>query len=61
MADEIARPLLLRLREQPDRRVDMGEVVLGLRDLRLIRRNPAEDPSALVSQSLNNQRIRHAP
>jgi hypothetical protein len=30
MADQIARPLLLGLGEQPDRRVDVGEVVLGV-------------------------------
>ena len=60
MADEVARPLLLGLGEQPDRRVDVGEVVLGLRDLRLVRRDPSQDLCALVSKRLNHQRIGHA-
>jgi transposase len=53
MADEIARPLLLGLGEQPDRRADVDGVMLGLRDLSLIRRDPSEDLGAPVSQRQN--------
>ena len=50
LADHVAGTLMLRLREQSDRRVDMCKIVSGLRDLRFIGRNPAVDLGTLVLQ-----------
>ena len=55
VADEIPRLLLLWLGEQPDRRVHVREVVPGLRNLRLVRRDPPEDLGALLTQRLDDQ------
>lgn len=50
VADHVPRPLLLGIGEKDDRRIDMREVVLGLRNLRLLRRYPTMDFGALVLQ-----------
>jgi hypothetical protein len=49
------------LGKQPDRRIDMGQVMFRLRDLRLIGCDPPMDLAALVFQRLDNQRFCHAP
>ena len=46
-ADQIASPLLLRLGEQP-RLTEVREIVLRLRDLCFVRRDPAEDLGSFV-------------
>ena len=60
VADKISSPLLLRFREQPQRRVQVRQVVLRLRDLRFIGSDPSEDLGPLLLQGLNHQRIGHA-
>jgi len=54
MADHVAGALFIGLGEQPDRRVDMRQIVFGLRNLRLIGRDTAMDLGALALQSLND-------
>ena len=44
MADHIARPLMIGIGKQPDRRIDVGQVMLRLCDLRLIGCDPPVDP-----------------
>lgn len=44
MAHHVASPLVVRVGEQPDRRIDMSQVVLRLRNLSLIRRDPPDLP-----------------
>ena len=61
MADHVPRPLMLGVGKQPDRRIDMGQVMFRLRDLRLIGCDPPVDLTALVFQRLNNQRFCHEP
>lgn len=60
VADHVPRPLLLGIGKQDDRRIDMREVMLGLCNLRLIRRDPPVNLGALVLQRLDDQRFRHA-
>ncbi len=60
VADEIARTLLFRLGEQPQRRGEMREVMFRLRDLRFISRDTAQNLGPHLSQRLNHQRIAHA-
>ena len=61
MADEIANPLTFFIREEADRSVDMRQIVLRLRNLRLIGADPAMDLRTLVLKSLDDEWIRHAP
>ena len=61
VADHIARPLMIGIGKQPDRRIDVGQVMLRLCDLRLIGCDPPVDLPALVFQGLNNQRFCHEP
>ncbi len=60
VADHVTDALLLGLSEQPDRRVYVGQVMFGLRDLRFIGRDPTENLSPLVLQGLNDQWFAHA-
>jgi hypothetical protein len=59
VADHVERPLMIGIGKQPDRRIDVGQVMLRLRDLRLIGCDPPVDLPALVFQRLNNQRFCH--
>ena len=51
---------MARSGEQLHRRVQMRQIVLGLRDLRLIRPDPAKYLGAFLCQSLDHQRFGHA-
>lgn len=60
VADHVAGPPMLRLRVQPERRVDVRKIVPGLRDLRFIGRNPTVDLGTLVLQRLDDKSLAHA-
>ena len=61
MTDERACALLLGLGEQPKGAGEMREIVLRLRDLRRVRRDPTKDLGTHLLQALDHQRIGHAP
>jgi hypothetical protein len=60
VAHVVAGPVPFRRRKEFDRRVDMRQVMVRMRDLRLIGRDLPEDLGALLRQSLNDQRLGHA-
>lgn len=59
VADHVASALAFRVGKQPNRRIDVREIMLGLRDLHLIRRNAPIYFGALVLQRLDDHRFRH--
>ncbi|SFD78436.1 Integrase core domain-containing protein [Salipiger profundus] len=61
VAHDVARSLALWGREQLNGRVHMGEVVLGMRYLRLIRLDLPKDLRALLLQCLDDQGVTHVP
>ncbi len=61
MADNIARALTSNVREHTDRRVHMGQVVLSLTNLRLIRGYLPVNLSPLVAKRFNDRRFFRAP
>ncbi|MBS7706260.1 hypothetical protein [Chelatococcus asaccharovorans] len=60
MAAHIAGPLVSGISKQSDRCIDMGKVMLRLRDLCLIRRDPPMDLGALVLQRLDDKQSCYA-
>lgn len=60
VTDHVAGTLPFRRCEQFHRCVQMRQVVLRMRDLRLVRPDPAEYLGTLQGQSLDDQRFRHA-
>jgi|AutmiccommuBRH23_1029490.scaffolds.fasta_scaffold49622_1 hypothetical protein len=48
----VASPLVIRVGEHPDRRINMSQVVLRVRDLSLTRGDPPVDLGACAAHTL---------